>query len=107
VPTEKPAQPPAGEKKKILSKDFRTIAVSAIGANANDNLIQLMFGLEIFDSDTMQETIMEEVRLVMTPRTLKTVQMTLTNLVQGLETVLGEIPVGQLPPVQVEKKEAK
>ena len=99
--------PTAAEKKKITSKDFRTIAVSAIGANANDNLIQLIFGLEIIDNDTREEIIMEEVRLVMTPRTLKTVQMTLTNLVQGLESVLGEIPAGAVPPVELEHKVQK
>jgi hypothetical protein len=107
VPTEKPTQFTSAEKKKILSKDFRTIAVSTIGANANDNLIQVMLGLEILDADTMQDGLMEEVRLVMTPRTLKMVQMTLTNLVQRLESVLGEIPVGPPPPVQLEKKELK
>jgi hypothetical protein len=96
VPTEKPTQFTSAEKKKILSKDFRTIAVSTIGANANDNLIQVMLGLEILDADTMQEVIME-----------KMVQMTLTNLVQRLESVLGEIPVGPPPPVQLEKKELK
>ena len=32
---------------------------------------------------------------------------TLTNLVQVLEAVLGEIPVGTLPPVQVQQKELK
>ena len=99
--TEKPAQ--ITEKKKITSKDFRTIAVSAIGASANDNLVQIVFGLEVPDSVTREEVIMEEVRLVMTPRTLKTVQVTLTNLVNGLESALGEIQIGVLPPVEVEK----
>jgi hypothetical protein len=66
-----------------------------------------MFGLEVFDPDTMQEVIMEKVRLVMTPRTLKTVYMTLGNIVQGFEAVLGEIPVGQLPPVQRQTRELK
>jgi len=101
VSTEKPAQ--ITEKKKITSKDFRTIAVSAIGASANDNLVQIVFGLEVPDSVTREEVIMEEVRLVMTPRTLKTVQVTLTNLVNGLESALGEIQIGVLPPVEVEK----
>jgi hypothetical protein len=47
--------------------------------------------------------------LVMTPRTLKTVQMTLTGLVQGLESVLGEIPAGAVPPVhtRLHEKELK
>jgi hypothetical protein len=66
-----------------------------------------MFGLEVFDPDTMQEVIMEELRLVMTLRTLKTVYMTLGNIVQGLEAVLGEIPVAQLPPVQTQTRELK
>jgi hypothetical protein len=101
VSTDKP-QLSALEKKKITSKDFRTIAVSAIGANANDNLVHLTFGLEVTDNTTMEEVIVEEVRLVMTPRTLKAVQMTLTQLVQGLETVMGELQAGVLPPVQMQ-----
>ena len=107
MPTEKPAEVTAVARKRVTSKEFRTIVVSAIGANANDNLIQVTFGLEIFDPDLMEEIIMDEVRLVMTPRTLKTVQTTLANLVSGLESVLGEIPVGPLPPVHVERKQMK
>jgi hypothetical protein len=40
-------------------------------------------------------------------QTLKTVQVTLTNLVQGLESALGETPIGALPPVPVEQKAPK
>lgn len=101
---ENPVSKSISDKKKITSKDFRTIVVSAIGAGANDNLVQLTFGLEVMDSDTMQEVLMEEVRLVMTPRTLKVVQQTLTNLVDGLQSALGEIPIGPLPPIQIERK---
>ena len=102
-----PAEPSVTEKRKIRSDHFRTIVVSALGANANDNLIQLVFGLEIVDSESMQEVIMEEVRLVMTPRTLKTVQVTLTNLVQGMESSLGEIVIGPTAPVVVQTRELK
>lgn len=103
MPTESPSPTTAG-KKKIISKDFRTIAVSAIGAATNDNLTQITFGLEVLDSDTMEDIILEEVRLVMTPRTLKVVQQTLRNLVDGLESAMGEIPLGPLPPVMFEQK---
>lgn len=102
IETAQPLTP--AEKRKVTSKDFRTIAVSAFGVNANDNLIQLVFGLEVTDNTTMEEIIVEEVRLVMTPRTLKTVQLTLTNLVQGLEEIIGEIPSVAPPPIDVAKK---
>lgn len=96
--------PSVADKKKVASKDFRTIAVSSIGANANENLIQLTFGLEIADPENDQENIiLEEVRLVMTPRTLKLVQMVCTSIVGGLESALGEIMVTPLPPTTFQK----
>ena len=65
--TESPHSLPRPKESESSQRILEQSPFSAIGANANDNLIQLMFGLEIFDSDTMQEVIMEEVRLVMTP----------------------------------------
>jgi hypothetical protein len=66
-------------------------------------LAQLTFGLEVFDHNTQEEVIMEEVRLVMTPRTLKLVQRTLTTLLETLETAIGEIPVVSAPAPSITK----
>jgi hypothetical protein len=94
VSTEKSEPRSVLDKKKVPSKDFKTIAVSSIGAHATDNLIQLTFGLEIPDPDNEQETvIMEEIRVVVTPRTLKLIQVVCAGLIEGLEGVIGEIPV--------------
>jgi hypothetical protein len=39
----------------------------------------------------------------MTPRTLKLTQRVLTNLLENLESAMGEIPVGSIPIARVEK----
>lgn len=103
MPTENTAEKSIAGKKRVQSKDFRTVVVSSIGAAANDNLAQITFGLEIIDQDSDEEIILEEIRLVMTPRTLKVVQQTLRNLLDGMELAMGEIPLGILPKAQVEK----
>jgi len=60
-------------------------------------------GLEVFDHETQQDFIVEEVGLVMTPRTLKLVQRTLTNLLATLEEAIGEIPVTPVTAPRVTK----
>jgi hypothetical protein len=97
----------AEEKKKITSKDFRTVVVSTLGGGTNDNLAQLTFGLEVLDHNTQEEIIMEEVRLVMTPRTLKLVQRTLTSLLETLEAAIGEIPVALPPAPRITKNSSE
>jgi hypothetical protein len=101
VSTDEPKAP--APKKRIVSKEFRTVVVSTISGGASENLVQLTFGLEVPDPDANEDFIMEEVRLVMTPRTLKMTQRVLTNLLETLEGVLGEIPAGPIPSTRVEK----
>ena len=80
-------------KRPARRSDCLAIFVIQHGRLAFLFFAHLTFGLEIVDSDSSEEVIMEEVRLVMTPRTLKTVQMTLTNLVQGLQRDVGMLEV--------------
>ena len=103
MPIDQSKKTEATPKKKLVSKDFRTVVVSTIGGGANENLVHLVFGLEVPDPDTAEDAIMEEVRLVMTPRTLKLTQRILTNLLEGLEGAMGEIPIAALPPMRIER----
>ena len=80
------------------------MVVSTIGGGSNENLAHLVFGLEVPDPETEEDSIMEEVRLVMTPRTLKLTQHVLTNLVQSLEAAMGEIPLGPVPAARIKKE---
>lgn len=59
MPTDKMKTNDPTPKKKIISKDFRTVVVSSIGGGANENLVHLIFGLEMPDPDTMQDVIVE------------------------------------------------
>jgi hypothetical protein len=99
VPAAKP-----GARKKVTSKDFRTVVVSSIGASGSDNLVYIMCGLEISDPDSNEDILLEEVRLVMTPRTLKLYQVTLTNILNALEGAMGELPVPPMSPAEFKKR---
>lgn len=93
-PIEKDKRP---TKKRVVSKDFRTVVVSAVSGGANDNLAQVVLGIELMDPELQEDFIQEEVRLVMTPRTLKMFNRVLTNLVTAVESDLGEISIPEGP----------
>jgi hypothetical protein len=60
--------------------------------------------LDVPDPETREDTITEEIRLIMTPRTLKMTQMVLTKLVETPESTLGEIPASPIPAANVEDR---
>ena len=81
---------------KNRSKDFRYVFINAFGARVGDNDLTLTLGMhEGGDPKDM----LEEVAVVMTPRTLKIMLNNLDNALKALESHIGEIPVppGKLP----------
>ena len=81
---------------KNRSKDFRYVFVNAFGVRLGDNDVTLTLGMtEGGDPEDM----LEEVAVVMTPRTLKIILNNLGNAFKALESQIGEIPVppGKLP----------
>ena len=81
---------------KNRSKDFRYVYANSFGVRLGDNDLTLTFGMH---EGGEPEDMMEEVALVMTPRTLKIMLNNLNNALQALESKIGEIPVpsGKLP----------
>ena len=75
---------------KNRSKDFRYVFINAFGARVGDNDLTLTLGLhEGGDPKDM----LEEVAIVMTPKTLKIILNNLGNALKGFESQFGEIPV--------------
>ncbi len=75
---------------KNRSKDFRYVFVNAFGVRLGENDVTLTLGMhEGGDPQDM----LEEVALVMTPRTLKIILNNLNNALKEMESHLGEIPV--------------
>ncbi len=85
----------------LQSKEFRTVAISTISVTANDNFIYVTFGLELPQHDGSIHN-MEEVRLVMTARSLKINAQVLNNTVNAIEAVAGPIslPAGKAEELQ-------
>ncbi len=86
-PTLKLALLPMGKNR---SKDFRYVFINAFGVRVGDNDVTLTLGMhEGGDPQDM----LEEVAVVMTPRTLKIILNNLDNALKALESEIGEIPV--------------
>ncbi len=81
---------------KNQSKDFRYVFVNAFAVRLGDNDVTLTLGM---NESGPPEDMLEEVAVVMTPRTLKVMLNNLDNALKALESQIGEIPVppGKLP----------
>lgn len=77
-------------KPSVNSTNFRNIAIDHFGISANDNLVQLTLGLETL-SENGQPCIAREVTAVLTPKSLKVLQILLTSVLERMESDLGEI----------------
>ena len=75
---------------KNRSKDFRYVFVNAFGVRLGDNDVTLTLGMH---EGGDPEDMLEEVAVVMTPRTLKVIVNNLVNALKAFESHLGEIPV--------------
>ncbi len=81
---------------KNRSKDFRYVFVNAFAVRLGDNDVTLTLGMH---EGGDPEDMLEEMAVVMTPRTLKIFLNNLDNALKALESEIGEIPVppGKLP----------
>ena len=82
---------------KNRSKDFRYVFINAFGLRFSDNDVTLALGLhEGGDPKDM----LEEVAVVMTPRTMKIIVNNLSNVIDQFEIDVGEIvtPPGKIQP---------
>ena len=75
---------------KNRSKDFRYVFVNGFSVRVGDNDITLTLG---FHEGGDPEDMLEEVAVVMTPKTLKIILNNLDNALKALESRFGEIPV--------------
>lgn len=73
--------------KNSRSKDFRYIFANGIGVRFNDNDVTLIFGVKEGDSD--EEAVLEEVGVILTPKTAKLLAETLSQVIQNFEQTTG------------------
>lgn len=87
------------ETKTQRGSDFRAVPADAFSMRLNDNMAQLIFGMEIGPGSVDKE-ILENTMVGLTPRSLKVLGMIITQAVASFESVSGPIP---LPPGKVEE----
>ena len=75
---------------KNRSKDFRYVFVNAFGLRLGDNDVTLTLGMH---EGGDPEDMLEEVGVIMTPRSLKIILNSLGNALKAYESQLGEISV--------------
>ena len=82
---------------KNRSKDFRYIFANAFALRFSDNDVTLTLGMH---EGGDPEDMLEEVAVVMTPRTMKIIVNNISNVIEQFETDVGEIliPSAKLPP---------
>ena len=78
---------------KNRSKDFRYVFANAFALRLGDNDVTLTLGMH---EGGDPEDMLEEVAVVMTPRTLKVILNNLDNALKALESEIGEISVPTL-----------
>ena len=81
---------------KNRSKDFRYVFANTFAVRLGDNDLTITFGMA---EGKDPEDMLEEVAVVMTPRTLKIILNNLGNAFEAFESQIGEIsvPPGKLP----------
>jgi len=87
-------------KKLIRSKDFKSAVVSNFGMRLNDNLCEITFGYETAIGG--EEVVIEELKAVMTPRSLKILLFILQQSLPAFEAAIGGIkmPTGKEEEIQ-------
>ncbi len=75
---------------KNQSKDFRYVFINAFRVRVGDNDVTLTLGLH---EGGDPEDMLEEVAVVMTPKTLKIILNNVDNALKALESHIGEIPI--------------
>ena len=87
------------DKPIIQSKEFRTVFINAFRMRATENDITLTMAAELDDAKG-NAFIQDEIRAIMTPRSIKVLMLLLNNVVANIEKKFG--PIG-LPPGKVEE----
>lgn len=75
---------------KNRSNDFRYIFANAFGLRFSDNDVTLTFGIH---EGGDPEDMLEEVAVVMTPRTMKIIVNNISNVIEKFEADVGEIQI--------------
>ncbi len=80
--------------KNTRSKDFRYVYANGIGMQFGDNDVTLVFGVKEDPTD-IEEKMMEEVAIFLTPSTAKALSMSLAAIIEQAEKSGGKIPIDQ------------
>jgi hypothetical protein len=80
------------EKRPTQAKDFRIVFANAFTVRFGDNDALLKFAMD-FDSSDLDAPLVEEVGVVMTPRSVKLLAHALTESISAFEAALGPIQV--------------
>lgn len=89
------------KKKVVRAKDFMMFPATNFGVRLNDNLCELHFAYETAEDG--ENIILEQARVIMTPRSLKTLWQFLSELLPPFEAKSGEIVLTQKKIEQLKK----
>lgn len=91
----KESAPSKATKRTVRGKDFKTAVATTFSLRLNDNLCEITFGYETAEGG--EEVIVEETRVLLTPRSLKVLSILLGSAIPRFEQLLGGIalPAGK------------
>jgi hypothetical protein len=79
------------EKKHVRLESFQVVASDAFALKMNDNMAQVIFGIE--QPGEVPQTVFDQFGVAMTPKSLKLFSYALAKLVEAFEKQNGAIPV--------------
>lgn len=79
------------DKTMVRGEDFRAVPADAFSMRMNDNMAQLVFGMEI--GVGAEASILENTMVALTPRSLKVLGMIITQAISSFESANGVIPM--------------
>ena len=93
---------PKVTRKTARNRDFRIVFANAIRLRLGDNECGITFVMET-DDETGNIVLEDQIQVVMTPRSLKILQLTLNHAMTELERAIGPITLAPEKMAELEK----
>jgi hypothetical protein len=90
------------KKKTVRSRDFKTIFSNGIRMRVGDNDAGITFLIET-DDENGTLIFEDQVQILMTPKTLKVLQMVLSHSISELERIIGPITLAPEKQAEIER----
>ena len=93
-------------KPNVVSEEFRRFPADTFSLRINNNLAQVTFSLETADAEE-REIVLKEATVILTPQSLKVLQIVLTNALGVFEEQFGAVRLAPGKEEELSKRDAK